>query len=54
MEEELGVKAIIFLQKMAGKEETVLQARAGWGMMNDLQRQNTLAAYEALKEKVHR
>jgi len=44
----LGVRAIVFLQKIAGIVETEEEARTGWAGMSERERESTLVAYEAL------
>lgn len=44
--EEKGIQAIIYLQKMAGKEETREAARDGWKKMSESQKDTTITVYK--------
>lgn len=46
--EEDGIQAIIALQGMAGIEESVEQARAGWRSMSDHEKQVTTDTYRMI------
>jgi hypothetical protein len=48
-EEQEGVKAIQFLQKMVGITETDEDAIKGWRGMAEWEKTSTMAAYEQLK-----
>lgn len=45
---ERGIKAIIDLQSIAGIEETVLDAAAGWDAMSTEEREHTLNMHALL------
>ena len=47
-ERERGIKAIIFLQSLAHITETRDNAEKGWASMSDSDRENTMAAFQAL------
>ena len=53
MEESEGIKAIIYLQAMIGKEETEEQARAGWNGMTEDERSITMKAYDMFNIEPH-
>lgn len=48
-EEIEGIEAIIYLQSLAGIEEPVERAKAGWRSMTPRQREATLDAYKIIK-----
>ena len=52
LDEEDGIKAIQFLQGIANREETEIQARAGWNGMSQSEKESTIEVYEMLKSKV--
>lgn len=52
-EEANGIKAIIFLQAMAGTEETEEQAKSGWAGMSDSEKRQTLFAYKMFNGGKH-
>lgn len=45
-DEQEGVKAIIYLQALAGIDEPVEKARRGWQSMTPRQKEATLDAYK--------
>jgi hypothetical protein len=47
--EDIGVEAIIFLQKMAGIDETRESAAAHWTIMTQSQKEQTLEVYATFK-----
>jgi hypothetical protein len=48
-----GVKAIQFLQKMAGIDESEIDALIGWDEMTKAEKENTMSAYISFsKEKL--
>jgi hypothetical protein len=51
IEESEGIKAIIFLQKYAGIDESHEKARQGWRSMTIEQRNQTMVVYSILKPK---
>jgi hypothetical protein len=48
MDEKEGIKAIIFLQSLAGIEETPEDAKIGWHQMSHREKCFTLALYRTL------
>lgn len=57
MDEDEGIRAIIWLQALAGIEETEEEARVGWQGMSVAEQQTTINIYNHLnsvieKEKV--
>ena len=48
--EEDGVKAIIYLQKLAGKDEPEDKARRGWRGMQDWEKQQTIYFYNLFNQ----
>ncbi len=51
MDQEEGVKAIIFLQNMAGITDTETQALVGWNKMSQGEKKSTLSVYEMFANK---
>jgi len=51
LNEQDGIKAIQFLQRMASIEETEVQARTGWNRMSQFEKEKTMEVYEMLKLK---
>jgi len=51
LNEEDGIKAIQFLQKVVATDETVAQAKAGWNAMSESEQVTTMEVYEMLKPK---
>jgi hypothetical protein len=49
--EEQGIEAIIYLQKMIGKDEPREKAMAGWHAMSKRERVFTLEFYQQMKDK---
>jgi len=48
--EEEGVEAIMWLQVIAGIKETEEQARNGWSLMSELEKEFTMKAYKSMKK----
>jgi len=48
-----GIKAIIFLQSMAGIEETEEQATKGWNSMAQWEKESTEKAYKLFAPKAN-
>lgn len=47
-EREKGIEAIIKLQALANIEESREKAEKNWDLMNDWEKENTMAAYKVL------
>jgi len=43
-----GIKAIIFLQALAGIKESEEEAKIGWREMTSYDQENTMAAYKVM------
>lgn len=50
MDEERGIEAIIFLQSLAGIEESEEDARKGWRSLTDMQKRSTMQTYSMMKD----
>lgn len=49
MDEQKGIEAIIFLQSLAGIEESEEDARKGWRSLTDMQKRSTMQTYSMMK-----
>ena len=49
MDENEGIKAIIFLQSMAGIDESEEDAKKGWRGLSEAEREKTMEVYAMLK-----
>ena len=49
MDREKGIKAIIYLQSMAGIRESRDKAERGWDGMSEHEQETTIHVYEMLK-----
>jgi hypothetical protein len=51
IDEEKGIEAIIYLQSLAGIDESKEEARKGWASMNDSEKRHTLDVYNRLNDR---
>lgn len=49
MDEQEGIKAVIYLQSLAGIEESEEDAKAGWNSMTGSEKRRTMEIYAMLK-----
>lgn len=49
-DEQLGIKAIIYLQSLANIDESEDDARKGWQAMSDHEKEQTLAFYKMIQK----